>query len=157
MSSVVGILTLGEVFAEPSPKDEVIPRSLAMHSAKLALALSVLSAALFGLGAEAHAQSKSQTLTISAPSSARVNTDVTVTMTASDTWNGQRLVARPIQTAVGEEFYLSNRGTYYTSNQGVASFRTRFTSTGRYRIVVFIDNGFGYLSQRSTAFITITR
>lgn len=108
-----------------------------------------------GYPQEVRAQDKSQDLALSVPSSAAAGSRVAITATLSDSWNGRRLAGRLVAFGVGQEFYLANAGSYNTSNSGVTSFTWRFANRGRYRVVAYVDNGYGYLSQRSARFIDI--
>ena len=103
----------------------------------------------------ASAQSKSQTVSISAPATARVNSPVTVTARLTDTWTGASLPGRVLDFALGQEFWLSNRGSYNTNSNGQATAQLSFNTRGRHRIVVYMSDGYGYISQRSTVFITV--
>lgn len=103
----------------------------------------------------AAAQSKSMALAVAVPASVKLNTTVTIHALLTDAWHGTPLVSRPVLLGVGDEFSLSSAGKVFTSNQGLASVNWRFTRRGIFRIVAFVDNGSGYLSQRTTVFIQV--
>lgn len=118
-----------------------------------------LAVALMGNPPEAEAQQKSQTLTITAPATAtlplRGGVEVTISAVLTDSWTGEKLPGRPIAFGIGQEFYLSPSGPYYTNSNGAVSFRWRFTDKGRYRIVGYAEYFNPHLSQRTLQFITV--
>lgn len=122
--------------------------------------LFILAATLLGLQTtEAMAQQKSRNLVITAPATATLNrsgyVDVTISATLTDSWTSRNLPGYLIAFGIGEEFYLSPSGPYNTNANGAVSFKWRFNSRGRYRIVAYADYQNPYLSERSLKFIDI--
>lgn len=118
-------------------------------------AVLVALVALLMAPSSATAQNKSLALELGVPESVRVNSTVTLRALATDAWNGTPAVSRPVTFGVGDEYSLANGGRVFTSNAGIAALNWRFTQRGIFRVVAFVDNGAGYLSQRTTVFIRV--
>lgn len=103
----------------------------------------------------AEAQSKTQNIVITAPVTIRVNTNTAISATVTDSWTNARIPSRMVAFSVGEQLYLTSAGSYPTNSAGVATFNWRFTKTGKHRVVAYIVDGGGYLSQRTTLIVNV--
>lgn len=110
---------------------------------------------LLWISPEASGQSMSQELTFVSVPALRANVAASISVKLTDGWTGSVLSSRMVQFSVGEQFYLTSAGNYPTNSSGTATFRWTFRRPGKYRVVAWIPDGFGYIAQRKTILVNV--